>query len=115
MLLVADDANAAYSNQRILPKRADSPAVYPLSLPHRRRPDAVIIAPAAAAAARPFSSRAAPLNTPIVQTAFAELLWTLPSLTWDTGVKTLPARPRTGDSSRPGSRRPAPGKATRVR
>jgi len=34
MLLVADDANAAYSNPRVLPKRADSPAVYRFSLPH---------------------------------------------------------------------------------
>jgi hypothetical protein len=36
MLLVADDANAAYSNPRVLPKRADFPAVYRFSLPHRR-------------------------------------------------------------------------------
>jgi hypothetical protein len=34
MLLVADDANAAYSNPRPLPKRADSPAVYSYTLPH---------------------------------------------------------------------------------
>src|ERR1700722_5939041 len=56
-----------------------------------------------------------PANTPILETALAELVRTLGSVTWDTGVRTLPARPRTGETSRLGSRRPAPGKAARVR
>ncbi len=96
MLLVADDANAAYSNPRVLPKRADFPAVYRFSLPHRR----------------PSERRPASARPRIIQTALALLVGTLTSVTWDIGVRTSPARPRTGVTS---SRRPARGKATRDR
>src|SRR5580698_2223743 len=99
MLLVADDANAAYSNPRILPKRADFPAVYRTSLPHRH----------------PSERRHVKRSRRIIQTALAPLMWTLTSVTWDIGVRTSPARPRTGGTRRPGSRRPAWGKATRDR
>src|ERR1700733_13775788 len=99
MLLVADDANAAYSNPRVLPKRADFPAVYRLSLPHRR----------------PSERRHAERPRRIIQTALAPLMRTLTSMTWDIGVRTSPARPRTGASRRPDSHRPAQGRATRAR
>src|SRR3984957_10981872 len=75
MLLVADDANAAYSNPRVLPKRADFPAVYRFSLPHRRRSE----------------RRHVKRSSRIIQTALAPLVWTLTSVTWDIGVRTSPA------------------------
>src|ERR1700722_20739911 len=71
MLLVADDPNAAYSNPRVLPKRADFPAVYRSSLPHRH----------------PSERRHVKRPGLIIQTALAPLGLTLTSMRWDTGVR----------------------------
>ena len=85
MLLVADDANAAYSNPRELTKRADS-------LP--------IIAPAYRTGG-PHSAVTSSAPARIIQTALAPLVGTLTSITWHIGVRTSPARPRTGGTQAP--------------
>src|ERR1700749_1593926 len=89
MLLVADDANAAYSNPRQVPKCADSPAVYPIRIPH----------PGASHA--PMSCRAKKTHPGVL-----ELVRTLQSIIWGTEVRTFPPHAGTGAANSLGNRRP---------
>src|ERR1700733_9732789 len=89
MLLVADDANAAYSNPRPLPKYAQTllPCIQ-LAYRTPRRPDA---------ASRPTQKTHLPVS---------ELVLTLLSTLWDTEVRTSPPRTEPGSAKRLGNRQP---------
>ena len=95
MLLVADDANAAYSNPRPLPKCAQN--LLPCTaLAYRTR----VATRAPRGLAGPWRRKMADLAVSVVEP-------TLVSMIWETGVRTPPARTGPGGANRRGNRHQA--------
>src|SRR6201996_2245681 len=100
MLLVADDANAAYSNPRPLPKCAQTllPCISLLYRTARCPPDH-----RKGRAQGRF--RRCTFETQKIHLAVSQLVLTLTSVVWDTEVKTSPPHRGPGGAKRLGTRR----------